>query len=190
MGRFKEVKSVVYISGRGGDAGSGLGAFLKDRVERFSGLSIDSELLKLPFDRQVASVADFTFKLGTGPVVANSYGAYLFVHSLIDAREFPRRVLLFSPLLGSSLKKDKMFFSRPPGLGTLEKALLEKRVTKPTYLEIQTGADDDVCCPELAGRVGRILGVDKLKIIPGEGHQISRSVVASVCDEFLIDKFV
>ena len=57
-----------------------------------------------------------------------------------------------------------MFFSRPPGLGTLEKALLEKRVAKPTYLEIQTGADDDVCCPELAGRVGRILGVDKLEI--------------------------
>ena len=126
--------------------------------------SIDSEFLKLPFDRQVASVADFTSKLGAAPIVTNSYGAYLFVHSLIDAGEFPRRVLLFSPLLGSSLQEDKMFFSRPPELGTLEKALLEKRVTKPAYLEIQTGADDDVCCPELAAEWGGFWALINLEL--------------------------
>ena len=113
-GCFKEVKSVAYISGRGGDTGSGLGAFLKDRVERFSGLSIDSEFLKLPFDRQVASVADFTSKPRTGPIVANSYGAYLFVHSLIDAGEFPAGSFVLAAS-GFVAKEDKMFFSRPSG---------------------------------------------------------------------------
>ena len=102
---------IRYITGRGGSGIGGLSAHLATLEDDYDVLSIDQEFL-LQDIRSKLIQREF-INLDSGNVIANSYGAYLLLLSLIDQPRPSIRVLLLSPVL-EAVSEERMLFSRPP----------------------------------------------------------------------------
>jgi pimeloyl-ACP methyl ester carboxylesterase len=124
---------------------------------------------------QVDSAREF-INLDSGNVIANSYGAYLLLLSLIDQPPLPIRTLLLSPVLGRTISEEHMLFSRPPREKTLHQAVSEQRLGMPDYLEIVTGEEDEICDPALARQIGEQMNIP-ISILPNQGHMLEPSSV-------------
>ena len=179
---------IIYITGRGGDANKGLGAYLKTIDPNRIGLSVNSIFLSLPFEQQIATIHDLLGRFD-GPnarIVANSYGAYLLTSALIDKPTISSHVLLLSPALGLTLIEEEMFYSRPPYQRPWIEALEQGRMTKPSYLAVCAGElDGGSCSPIMVRKFSELMSVDQLQMIPEQGHQLARTVVQSVVGLFL-----
>lgn len=172
-----------YITGRGGSATQGLSSYLSTLADDYQGLANDSVLHRLSVDEQIGVVAEFSE--AATHLIANSYGAYLWLLSRIDAAPTDTRVLLLSPLLGRAVDPEKMLSSRPPRLRGLENAITEGRITLPQQVRVVTGRDDDVCTYRTAVAQCSKLGIEDLSIIEGERHNISHALVSKTVADFL-----
>ena len=107
---------VIYITGRGGDANKGLGAYLKTIDPHRIGLSVNSIFLSLPFEQQISTIHDLLHRFDSSntSIIANSYGAYLLTSAFIDQPAISSQVLLLSPLLGLTSVEEEKFYSSPP----------------------------------------------------------------------------
>ena len=181
---------IIYITGRGGDAGKGLGAYLKTIDPHRIGLSVNSIFLSLPFDQQISTIHDLLHRFD-GPntsIIANSYGAYLLTSSLIDKPAIASQVLLLSPLLGLTLEEEEeqMFYSRPPNQRSWSEALEQGRMNKPSYLEVCAGeSDGGACSPTVVMEFSELIKADQVQLIPEQGHQLTSTVVQLVVGLFL-----
>ena len=179
---------VIYITGRGGDANQGLGAYLKRIAPRRIGLSVNSSFLSLQFEKQVSTIHDLLNRFD-GPntsIIANSYGAYLLTAALIDRPAIASRVLLLSPALGLSLIEEEMFYSRPPNQRLWSEALEQGRMAKPSYLAVCSGElDGGACRPSAVRDFSDLIKADQVQVVPDQGHQLERSSVRVVIGEFL-----
>jgi hypothetical protein len=179
---------VIYITGRGGNANKGLGAYLKSIDPNRIGLSVNGTFLSLPFEQQVATIRDLLHRFD-GPstrIIANSYGAYLLTSALIDKPAIASQVLLLSPALGLTLVEEEMFYSRPPHQRHWSEALEQGRMIKPSYLAVCAGElDAGSCSPIMVRKFSELINVDQVQIIPDQGHQLTRDVVQSVVGLFL-----
>ena len=167
-------QQIIYITGRGGDANKGLGAYLKTIAPNRIGLSVNSIFLSLPFEKQVATIHDLLgrFEGPSTSVIANSYGAYLLTSALIDKPAISSQVLLLSPTLGLTLLEEEMFYSRPPHQRPWSEALEQGRMTKPSYLAVCAGElDGGSYSPIMVRKFGELMNVDQLKIMPEQRHQ-------------------
>ena len=174
---------IRYITGRGGSGTGGLSTYLATLDDDFDVLPIDPEFLLQDIQGQVDSTREF-INLESGNVIANSYGAYLLLLSLIDQPPLPVRTLLLSPVLGRAISEERMLFSRPPREKTLHQAISEQRLGMPDHLEIVTGEEDEICDPTLARKVGEQMGVP-VSILPNQGHMLEPSSVEGAVQHFL-----
>ena len=174
---------IRYITGRGGSGVGGLSAYLATLDDDYDVLPIDPEFLQQDIQGQVDSIREF-IDLDSGNVIANSYGAYLLLLSLIDQPPLPVRTLLLSPVLSRAISEERMLLSRPPRERTLHKAIAEQRLGMPSYLEIVTGQEDEICDPALALRVGGQLNIE-VSILQGEGHMLHTTKVSKILGHFL-----
>lgn len=172
-----------YITGRGGSATQGLSSYLSTLVDDYKGLANDSVLHRLSVDEQIKIIAEFC-KPATH-LIANSYGAYLWLLSRIDAAHSNTRVLLLSPVLGRAVDPEKMLASRPPRLRGLESAIAGGRLVLPHEVRVVTGRDDDVCTYQTAVAQCAKLGVEDLSIVEDEGHNMSHDLVSKTVTDFL-----
>ena len=172
-----------YITGRGGSNTQGLSVYLSTLVDDYQALANNSELHRLSIEEQINTVTEFC-KPATH-LIANSYGAYLWLLSRIDAASSDTRVLLLSPVLGRAVDPEKMLASRPPRLRGLESAIAEDRLVLPDQVRVVTGRDDDVCNYRTAVAQCRKLGLEDLSIIEGEGHNMSHELVSKTVADFL-----
>jgi hypothetical protein len=179
---------IIYITGRGGDANKGLGAYLKTIDPHRIGLSVNSIFLSLPFEQQISTIYDLLVRFD-GPntsIIANSYGAYLLTSAFIDKPAISSHVLLLSPALGLTLAKEEMFYSRPPNQRAWSEALEQGRMTKPRYLEVCAGEiDSGACSPTVVLEFSELIKADQIQLIPEQGHQLDRSNVQAAIGEFL-----
>jgi hypothetical protein len=176
---------IRYITGRGGSGIGGLSAYLATLDDDYDVLPIDPEFLLQDIQGQVDSIREF-INLDSGNVIANSYGAYLLLLSLIDQPPLPVRTLLLSPVLGRAISEERMLFSRPPREKTLHRAIAEQQLGLPSYLEIVTGQEDEICDPALAQKIGAQLDI-KVSILQGEGHMLNTNKVSEILGQFLQD---
>ena len=181
-------KRTIYITGRGGDASKGLGAYLKTIDPHRIGLSVNSIFLSLPFEQQISTIHDLLQRFD-GPntnIIANSYGAYLLTSALIDQPLIASQVLLLSPALGLTLVEEEMFYSRPPNQRLWSEALEQGRIAKPSYLAVCSGElDAGSCSPIMVRKFSELIEADQVQIIPDQGHQLDRSIVQVAISEFL-----
>ena len=177
------MRALRYITGRGGRVKGGLSAHLTTLSDDYDVLPIDPDFLAQDIQAQVDTVRAFT-ELEEGNLIANSYGAYLLLLSLIDQRPLPTRILLLSPVLGRAISEEHMLFSRPPREKTLHQAIADRRLGMPEHLEIVTGKDDEICDPALAVWVGDRLEM-KVSLLAGEGHMIKPRKVEEAVSRFL-----
>ena len=176
-------RSIRYITGRGGSGIGGLSAHLATLTNTYDVLPVDPDFLRQDIQQQIDTVRGFIDQ-PSGNVIANSYGAYLLLLALIDQAPSPVRVLLLSPVLGRATSEERMLFSRPPREKQLHKAIAEQRLGMPDHLEIVTGAEDEICDPALATRVGEQLRIS-VSILPDEGHMLKSTSVEDVLHRFL-----
>lgn len=172
-----------YITGRGGSTTQGLSLYLSTLVDDYQALANDTGLHRLSVDEQINTVTNFC-KPATH-LIANSYGAYLWLLSRINAAPSDTRVLLLSPVMGRAIDPEKMLSSRPPRFRGFENAISKDRITLPQQVRVVTGRDDDVCTYQTAIAQCRKLGIENLSIIEGEGHNISHALVSKTVADFL-----
>ena len=172
-----------YITGRGGSASEGLSRYLGTQVTDFAGLPVDATLLKLSIDEQITLVNDFCST--ATHLVVNSYGAYLWLLSRIDATPTSTNVLMLSPVMGRAVDTEKMMASRPPRMKGFESAIAEGRVNLPNNVSVYTGKEDPVCDFKTAVKQCEQLGITDLHILENETHNLSHDVVADLVQKAL-----
>ena len=172
-----------YITGRGGSVTQGLSLYLSTLVDDYQALANDADLHTQSVDEQVNVVAKFCEP--ATHLIANSYGAYLWLLSRINPTPSDTRVLLLSPVMGRAMDPQQMLSSRPPRLRGLESAITDGRLVLPQKVRVVTGRDDDVCTYQTAIAQCRKIGIEDLSIIEDEGHNMSHALVSKVVTDFL-----
>ena len=172
-----------YITGRGGDGLGGLSAYLTTLTPNYRVLAIDPAFLSQDFHEQILQVRSFC-TADDGYIIANSYGAYLFLHSLIGRAPLQSSALLLSPVLGRVNSEKRMLISRPPGEKRFKRAVSDGSFGLPAVTRIVTGEEDEICDSQLAAHISSQLNIE-LEVLIGEGHMISAAKVALAVDAFL-----
>lgn len=170
---------VIYITGRGGDANKGLGAYLKELDANRIGLSINSQFLKLSHNEQVGVVSKLMgdFDSADTLIVANSYGAYLLLQVMLVLGSLKSRVILLSPVMGRGMLKSGMFMSRPPGERKVLEAEERGDVLAGMIVSVHVGEHDDsvnIC------DISKRLGIVDVYVVPKEGHNLPIEYVQKI----------
>jgi len=171
---------VLYISGRGGDHTKGLGGYISTLVYDYSGISVDVPFLRQEVDDQLQVIRDAIVQMGDATLIANSYGAYLTLLSLIDFEHQLNQVVLLSPVLGAAVAKDCMYYSRPPATVRLRTALQERRVSLPERTAIFIGTNDELYDPELLATYTDLIGEEGVFVLEGQRHNLDRDLMQDI----------
>ena len=184
------IAEIFYITGRGGSISEGLGVFLTQRARKVSGISLSKEFLSSDFEDQLASIRIHFERIQRDaiPVIANSYGAYLLLNSLINLPKLHTKVLLLSPVVGTLVSEAGYF--KPPFAKQIPNALREGKLIKPDYLAICVGMLDNQCDLAALDEIAEKLSADQYAVIEDQGHMIDNVIVQAMVDEFLVVKTV
>lgn len=179
-------KSIYLLPGKGGRLDKGLGAELLSRGFSVIGRELVDEFRALAFGEQVAVVANdlkSTLRHEDALVIANSYGAYLFLHAQAELPPYVGRVLLLSPIVGEASNEATMTFFVPPGARRLQEKIAGGTFPAPTRCEIHVGELDWQCNRE------QLEALRKRNIpvffVPNNGHLLDRDYVAELLDAWL-----
>lgn len=177
---------LIYISGRGGDANKGLGAYLKQLDPNRIGLSVNDTFLKLDFRQQVHVVSQLIeeFDGANTRVIANSYGTYLLLHALIDAPQYQFKGMLLSPAIGGVMNSNTLSYARQPSTSRFDEAIIDMAFTKPHYLSLYIGDQDVGYDATRFQELHDSVGFDQISVISGQGHMLDREVVKVLLDGF------
>lgn len=183
-GPTQDIGSVVYyLPGYGGWLHTGLGQALLQRGWHVAGRETVGDYRYLPFDEQVDVIQDDLTRHFWHPqarVVANSFGAYLFLHGQMGMATFPGRVLLLSPIVGSFENHDSGLAFEPPYPERLQSRLFGM----PADCEIHVGELDLQSVPSAVQALGQRLRVP-VTVVPGKGHMLGESYVGPLLDRWL-----
>ena len=177
---------LYYLPGRGGRTDIGLGVGLAERGLTVIGRETRGEFNRLAFDEQVEVISAELLDhwSASGRVVANSYGAYLFLHAQSRLEAFPGRVLLLSPIIGAFKDNETRRGFIPPR----SEALLQLGRTgcfpNLKRCEIHVGSYDWQSDPESVKRFAIEIGAD-IHVAHGKGHTLGVEYVSGVLDRWL-----
>ena len=174
------VKRVLYISGRGGDHTKGLGGHISTLVSDYRGISVDVPYLRQEIEDQIQVIREAITDCTGGTLIANSYGAYLALLSLIDFEHQLEQVVLLSPVLGAAMAKDRMYYSRPPATARIRNAVQERRVNLPERSAIFIGDKDELYDPPLLATYAEMMGEHKVFVLQGERHSLSKALMQDI----------
>jgi len=179
--------TIYYLPGHGGRLDTGLGRALLSRGFDVSGRQTIGDFKALPFSEQIATIAeDLTASHWhtDARVIANSYGAYLFLNAQTLLKPYIGKVLLLSPIIGEFSNEDTRMGFIPPYAGRLVQ--LAERATYPTpqQCEIHVGALDWQSNPANVARLADLLGLSA-NVVPGEGHVLDKAYVSKLLDRWL-----
>jgi len=180
-------KTLYYLPGQGGRMDAGLGPVLSGRGFDLAGRETRGEFNDLSFSDQVATVAEDleTYFWHEGALVlANSFGAYLFLHAQLRLRSFPGKVLLLSPIVGGFADDATGRYFSPPQPDHLKRASTEGRFNMPRQCEIHVGEEDWQSDPPSVLAFAEPLGI-QVTVWPGEGHNLAHATVNGILDAWL-----
>lgn len=115
-------KHIYYLPGHGGRLQMGLGEELLRRGYTVVGRETVDEFRTLPFSEQVAIIAQDlipSYWHEDALVIANSFGAYLFLNAQARMQPYVGKVLLLSPIVGEFSTVDSKMGFIPPHSGRL-----------------------------------------------------------------------
>ena len=182
------MSSKIYLlPGRMGKLNGFIGTLLLNMGYDVYGREIDGVFEELRISKQVEIIQNDIkngFWDSKSKIVASSYGAYLFLHTILDMEKFEGKVLLFSPLLGMSRIIPNRPIVRPPrGRKILE---YSKNGKFPKVdIEVHTGLDDEICDPKLAEEIFSTRDNCKLFIVDKASHRLDKGYIESVLMKFL-----
>lgn len=180
------MKSIYYLTGRGGKLNEGLGEGLLMRGYSVSGREVSHELMGLTFQEQLDLISDDLAQFWTpeSKVIAVSYGAYLLLHALIKLDPCPTNTLLISPILGGVQDNETMKFYRPPRADELMNKARTGAFPKPEQLLIHVGEHDWQSIPKRSLEFTNAVG-GKCIVVPNKGHNLGKDYVSNLLDSWL-----
>ena len=166
---------------------TGLGQGLMDRGFDVSGRETRNEFRNLPFLDQVQLVANDLqnhFWTSESKVIANSFGAYLFLNALPQLPSYVGRVLLLSPIVGTFVDEATATTFEPPYPKRLGQLLSEAKIPRPMDIQVHTGSED--WQSSAAGVTNFFSRLDvPVTIAEGRGHMLGVDYVATLLDKWL-----
>ena len=180
-------KTIYYLPGHGGRLGAGLGEALLGRGYDVSGRETVGEFKDIPFSQQITIVAeDLTthYWHEDARVIANSFGAYLFLNAQTLMKPYVGKVLLLSPIVGEFSNEDNGLGFIPPHSGRLAQLAEAGTYPVPQNCEIHVGEHDWQSNPANVTKLAGILGLSAT-VVPGGGHMLDKRYVSAVLDRWL-----
>ena len=178
---------IYYLPGRGGRLDAGLGTALIERNLLVSGRETVGEFAGLSFQEQIGLVAQDIqagFWHKEAKILANSFGAYLFLHAQTLMPAYIGKVLLLSPIVGEFSNNETGTHFVPPRSRKLKELAQAKKFPTPQSCEIHVGEQDWQSNPEHVSEFGRLLNIS-VTVVPRAGHMLPKEYVTTVLDQWL-----
>jgi hypothetical protein len=128
---------IYYLPGRGGRLDAGLGTALIERNLLVSGRETVGEFAGLSFQEQIELVAQDIqagFWHKESKILANSFGAYLFLHAQTLMPAYIGKVLLLSPIVGEFSNNETGTHFCATSFKKTKRACASKEVSNPQVL--------------------------------------------------------
>lgn len=180
-------RSIYYLPGQGGYLHKGLGQALLNRGLDLTGREIQGEFKKADFGQQVAMVTqDLQSMRGDREalIIANSFGAYLFLHAQADMPPVCGHVLLLSPIVGAFGNRAIGMGFIPPRANKLLEIARAGLFCAPAHCAIHVGSEDWQSNPDLVQEFGERVGIP-VTVVGGSGHALNKDYVTAVLDAWL-----
>jgi len=180
-------KVIYYLTGMGGRLDSGLGQALLVRGLDVTGRELTGEFRQLRFQGQVDAVASdlqSSFWNTDARVIANSFGAYLFLHAQAQLPPYPAKVLLLSPIVGEFANQETAMNFIPPRSEQLLELAKTGSYPAPLNCEIHVGSEDWQSNPTNVEMFGALTGL-KVTVVPEAGHMLPKKYVNNLLDQWL-----
>ena len=181
---------IYYLPGMGGRLDRGLGEELIRRGYSLCGRETVGAFKKLSFKDQINAVKqDLIGQFWTpeARVIANSFGAYLFLHAQLELEPFPGRVLLLSPIVSGTSHSETGMRFYPPRADVLRQAANEGNFPTPENVVVHVGENDWQAGPEALKDFCDAAGIE-VYLVPDRGHTLGADYVANVLDDWLHNK--
>ncbi len=179
--------TLYYLPGRGGRLDAGLGVALVERNLVVSGRETVGEFASLRFQEQIELVAkdiQANFWHQEAKILANSFGAYLFLHAQTLMPAYLGKVLLLSPIVGEFSNNETGTHFVPPRSRKLKELAQAKKYPTPKSCEIHVGEEDWQSNPEHVSEFGKLLSVS-VTVVPRAGHMLPKGYVTKILDQWL-----
>lgn len=178
---------IYYLPGAGGRLDAGLGRALLARDYDVVGRESAGAFQRLKFEDRIRLVADdlrTNFWRDDALIVANSIGAYLFLHALSQLPLYPGKALLLSPIVGAASAPNGGPHFVPPYTTRLWELAQAGNIEAPKCCEIHVGSEDWQSNPAAVIRLGGLLRVP-VNIVSGGGHLLDKGYVSEILDRWL-----
>lgn len=152
-------RPIYYLPGRGGRLLNGLGLALQERGLEVVGRELVGDFQRMRFSDQVSQIAQDLKNAhwsSDDRLIANSYGAYLFLHAQIEMLPFPGKVLLLSPIVGGAPVPGGRAGFSPPFAERIFEHAKRGQMNAPVSCEMHVGELDWQCMPS---RVAALAGL-------------------------------
>jgi hypothetical protein len=181
-------KTVYYLTGMNGRLSSGLGEALLNRGVGVVGRELVDDFRRLGFQEQIDIVCDdldTRFSFRDSFVVANSFGAYLFLHAQAKLNKTNEaNVLLLSPIVGEFANEEKMMNFIPPRSSFLSEVAEMGTFPNLINCEIHVGSDDWQSNPKSVKSFADLVGI-KVHVVQDGGHMLPKDYVGKLLDKWL-----
>ena len=181
------MKPVYYLTGMNGRLDTGLGQGLLSRGVDITGRELVGEFRKLDFQQQVDLIADDlrdNFWYEEARVIANSFGAYLFLHAQAQLPPYIGKVILLSPIVGEFGNEETQMNFIPPRAEKLRQLAEAGSFPVPKQCQIHVGAEDWQSNPTNLKVLGAMLDID-VTVVPNAGHMLPKKYVGDLLDKWL-----
>ena len=177
-------KTVYYLTGMGGRLDKGLGRGLLDKGFNVKGRELYGDFRKFDFQLQIELIAKDLTNLFWDEdccVIANSFGAYLFLNAQAIMKPYIGKVILLSPIVGEFSNEQTLTTFVPPRAGRLFELAKADKLPTPKNCEIYVGEEDWQSNPKSVINLGAMLGI-KVNIVPKAGHMLPVAYVEKILD--------
>ena len=158
-----------------------------DRGFDVTGRETRGEFKDMSFTDQVETVKEDllnNFWTEDSRVIANSFGAYIFLRAQASLESYPGKVLLLSPVVGGFADEETGRFFSPPQEHKLSKLAEPGQFPVPKNCEVHTGSEDWQSHPDAVTKFFGLLGVEAV-VAEGRGHSLGEDYVSPLLGSWL-----
>ena len=179
--------TVYYLTGMNGHLAKGLGEALLRRDVDVSGRELVGDFRSLGFQEKIDTVCDDLtnhFWSKESHVIANSFGAYLFLHAQAQMEPYIGKVILLSPIVGEFSNEDTRMNFIPPRADKLQQLAEEGSFPIPKNCQVHVGSEDWQSNPANVEAFGSMLGIP-VTVVPNAGHMLPKEYVGRLLDRLV-----
>lgn len=161
----------------------GLGKAISARGYRVAGRELTGEFKKLEFQAKIDFITNDFLEYHWSEdanVIANSFGAYLFLHAQAQMDPYPGSVILLSPIVGKFSNSSTGTGFIPPRAKKLAQLVSNGEFPVPRHCQIHVGSEDWQSNPEDVKKLGI-----KTMIVPNAGHRLPIDYISNMLDSWL-----